>query len=139
MKGMGKMYIELLKKAEEARKNAHAGYSGFYVGAALLTTSGKIYTGCNIENLSYSLTMCAERTAFFKAVSEGESSFKAVAVVGAVKDADCMAEQCFPCGACLQVMNEFCGRDFEVVLSENCTEKVYRLDELMPYAFSSEF
>lgn len=133
------MYSELLKKAEEARKSAHADYSGFYVGAALLTSTGKIYTGCNIENLSYSLTMCAERTAFFKAVSEGESSFKAIAVVGAVKTGDCMMEQCFPCGACLQVMNEFCGRDFEVVLSENKTEKIYRLEDLMPFAFSSQF
>lgn len=133
------MYSELLQKAEEARKNAHADYSGFFVGAALLASSGKIYTGCNIENISYSLTMCAERTAFFKAVSEGEKSFKAIAVVGAVKDADCMKEQCFPCGACLQVMNEFCGRDFEVVLSENGNEKIYKLEELMPFAFSSQF
>lgn len=133
------MYSDLLKKAAEAREKSHADYSGFYVGAALLTSSGKIYTGCNIENLSYSLTICAERTAFFKAVSEGESSFKAIAVVGAVKDTDCMKEQCFPCGACLQVMNEFCTKDFEVVLSENGTEKVYMLEELMPFAFSSQF
>lgn len=133
------MYGDLLEKAKEARKNAHADYSGFCVGAALLTSEGKIYTGCNIENISYSLTICAERTAFFKAVSEGEKSFRAIAVVGAVKDADCLEEQCFPCGACLQVMNEFCGRDFEVILSENGKEKIYKLGDLMPFAFSSKF
>lgn len=133
------MYNELLKKAGEARKYAHADRSGFHVGAALMTADGKIYTGCNIENISYSMTMCAERTAFFKAVSEGEKSFKAIAVVGAVKDGDCFSEQCFPCGACLQVMNEFCDRDFEVVLSCEGHEKVYKLSDLMPFAFSSQF
>lgn len=133
------MYIELLKKAKNARELAYAEYSGFMVGAALLCSDGTIFSGCNIENKSFSLTNCAERTAIFKAVSNGFKDFKAIAIVGAKKESDCMIEKCFPCGACLQVMTEFCNSDFEIVLAEKNEAKIYRLSELMPEIFTSQF
>ncbi len=133
------MYKSLIEKAVSARENSWCKYSGFAVGAALLCADGEIYTGCNIENISYSLTNCAERTAIFKAVSEGKKDFTAIAVTGAVKSGDPVSEMCFPCGACLQVMSEFCGGDFEIVLAENGEPKVFRLSELMPNVFKSEF
>ena len=97
---------ELMQAAVKARKMAYAPYSGFFVGAALLTKDGKVYTGCNIENASYTPTNCAERTAFFKAVSEGERAFEAIAVVGGKGEE--LSELCAPCGVCRQVMTEFC-------------------------------
>ena len=109
--------IELVKKAKEAAKSSYSPYSGFTVGAALMTKSGKVYLGCNIENASYSPTNCAERTAFFKAVSEGEREFEKIAVVGG-KGLD-FADYCPPCGVCRQVMKEFCGEDFKVILGNN--------------------
>ena len=121
---------ELLRLAEQAAQNAYCKYSGFRVGAALLTVDGRVYTGCNIENGSYSLTVCAERTAIFKAVSEGVTDFAAIAIAGSA-DGD-FSSPCFPCGACLQVMSEFCGGDFGIVLADRrCT-----LDELMPHRFA---
>lgn len=120
---------ELLELAKEAAKNSYSKYSGFSVGAALLTEDGKVFKGCNIENGSYSLTICAERTAIFKAVSEGYKKFKAIAIVGSA-DGDFSAP-CYPCGACLQVMSEFCGDDFRIVLSNG----EYTLSDLMPTRF----
>ena len=128
------MYSNLIEKAEEARKNAYAPYSKFSVGAALLTKSGKVYTGCNIENASFSPTNCAERTAFFKAVSEGEGFFDAIAVVGG-KEGE-LSQFCPPCGVCRQVMLEFCDSDFKIILKNNQDEKVFTLSELIPVSFS---
>lgn len=133
------MYRLLIEKAAETRERSYCKYSGFAVGAALLCSDGTVYTGCNIENKSYSLTNCAERTAIFKAVSEGKTDFTAIAVVGAVKSGDCMAEMCFPCGACLQVMSEYCGPDFKLVFAENGEPKVFDFSELMPKVFASKF
>lgn len=128
------MYSELIKKAEEARNNAYAPYSKFTVGAALLTKNGKIYTGCNIENAAYSPTNCAERTAFFKAVSDGERNFQAIAIVGGKEKQEDVF--CPPCGVCRQVMLEFCDADFKVILKENNQQKVYSLSELIPASFT---
>lgn len=126
--------IELVKKAKEAAKWSYSPYSGFTVGAALLTKSGRVYLGCNIESASYSPTNCAERTAFFKAVSEGEREFEKIAIVGG-KSLD-FADFCPPCGVCRQVMKEFCDGDFKVILGKNGDEaKVLALGELLPYGF----
>ena len=124
---------ELMKHAVEARKKAYAPYSGFYVGAALLTKSGKVYTGCNIENASYTPTNCAERTAFFKAVSEGEREFEAIAIVGGKGEAP--SALCAPCGVCRQVMAEFCDGDFCVLLGTPNKIEVHTLKELLPLSF----
>ena len=127
------MKKELINKAYEAMQRSYSPYSGFKVGAALLTSGGEIYTGCNIENSAYSPTCCAERTAFFKAVSEGKRDFKAIAIVGG-KNGE-VTDYCYPCGVCRQVMAEFCDRDFEIITA--CPEgiKSYSLKELLPEAF----
>ena len=128
---------ELLAKAAEAMKNSYAPYSKFNVGAALLSKSGKIYLGCNIENSSYGAAVCAERTAFFKAVSESEREFEAIAIVGGA-DFD-TKDECPPCGLCRQVMAEFCRPDFRIILSDangKCTE--YTLAELLPFSFGKD-
>ena len=125
---------ELMNLAIEARKNAYAPYSGFLVGAALLTADGKVFTGCNIENAAYTPTNCAERTAFFKAVSEGERDFVAIAVAGGKGEApDAL---CAPCGVCRQVMAEFCDPDFHVILGNGERQSVYTLQDLLPLSFS---
>ena len=126
-------YEELVKEAYEAKKNANVPYSGFHVGAALLTKSGEVYRGCNIENAAYSPTNCAERTAFFKAVSEGEREFLAIAIAGDTGD------YLFPCGVCRQVMAEFCNpAEFEIIVSASSKKyKVFKLEELLPGVFSS--
>lgn len=121
-------YKDLYKLSAEARKFSYSPFSGFSVGAALLCSDGSVFTGCNIENSSFSLTNCAERTAFFKAVSEGKRNFKAIAISGGKDSEDA---QCFPCGACLQVMAEFCKKDFKIILSD----RIYTLDELLPHSF----
>lgn len=126
--------LELMKIATAARKMAYAPYSGFLVGAALLTADGKVYTGCNIENASYTPTNCAERTAFFKAVSEGERSFAAIAIVGGKGENP--ADFCAPCGVCRQVMAEFCKSDFRVVLGNENALQIRTLGELFPDSFS---
>ena len=127
--------VELIEKAKMAAENAYVPYSGFKVGAALLTKSGKVYLGCNIENASYSPTNCAERTAFFKAVSEGEREFSKIAVVGGENGVFC--DYCTPCGVCRQVMSEFCSEDFTVVLGKNGDSyKSFTLGELLPHSFS---
>lgn len=119
----------LLELAKEAAENSYSRYSGFSVGAALLTEEGRVFTGCNVENGSLSLTNCAERTAIFKAVSEGFTKFRAVAVVGGRNGE--LSRPCLPCGACLQVMSEFCGDDLRVIL----TDGELTLGELMPMRF----
>lgn len=126
--------IMLIEKAKEAMMLAYAPYSEYFVGAALLCADGKIYTGCNIENAAYSPTNCAERTAFFKAVSEGERDFEAIAVVGGHKGA---VKGTFPpCGVCRQVMAEFCSHDkFKVILGNAEGYEVYTLSELLPLGF----
>ncbi len=132
---------ELVKKALEAQKFSYSPYSNFQVGAALLTKSGKIYTGCNIENAAYSPTNCAERTAFFKAVSEGELQFEAIAIVGSPNGAkEDEREYCAPCGVCRQVMAEFCSiKNFKVILGKSEDDyKVYTLEEILPLAFTKD-
>ena len=127
--------LELIKTAKLAAENAYAPYSGFTVGAALLTKDGKIYSGCNIENASYSPTNCAERTAFFKAVSEGERDFTAIAIVGG-KDKN-FTDYCTPCGVCRQVMAEFGSKDFKIILGKNDDEyKTFTLGDLLPESFN---
>ena len=124
----------LIKEAMEAKKMAYAPYSHFRVGAALLTKSGKVYRGCNIENAAFTPTNCAERTAFFKALSEGEKEFQAIAING---DAD---DYLFTCGVCRQVMVEFCDlKTFEVIVAINEKDyKVFTLEQLMPGVFNAE-
>lgn len=126
---------ELVNLAVQAMGNAYAPYSGYKVGAALLTAGGKVYLGCNIENASYSPTNCAERTAFFKAVSEGERSFSAIAVVGGK---DGVITGTFPpCGVCRQVMAEFCDPDtFRIILGKQDGYEAYTLKEILPLGFN---
>ena len=126
------MFEELIEVAKLARENAYAPYSNFRVGAALKTKTGKIFQGCNIENSALSMTNCAERTAFFKAISEGEKEFEEIAIVGG-KDDELIL--CPPCGACRQVMNEFCDKDFKIVLFDGKDEDVYTLEEILPLGF----
>lgn len=125
--------MKLIEMAVKAREMAYAPYSEFKVGAALLTAGGKVYTGCNIENAAYSPSNCAERTAFFKAVSEGERDFEAIAVVGG-KDTPGF---CTPCGVCRQVMAEFCNpKKFRIILMDNKGGTItYLLEELLPAGF----
>ena len=126
---------ELVKAAFEAMQRAYAPYSGYKVGAALLSKSGKIYSGCNVENASYSPTNCAERTAFFKAISEGEREFFKIAIVGG-KDAN-VTDMFMPCGVCRQVMAEFCDDEFEVIVALSEDDfKSFALSELLPFGFS---
>ncbi len=129
----------LIQEAKKAREKSYSPYSHFQVGAALLTKSGNVYHGCNIENASYSPTNCAERTAFFKAISEGEREFEKIAIVGGPAEKE-PEELCAPCGVCRQVMNEFCDRDtFEIVLMDGPDAiKVLTLAELLPYGFTLE-
>lgn len=126
------MYEDLIEVAKKARENAYAPYSEFKVGAALKTKTGRIFEGCNIENSALSMTNCAERTAFFKAISEGEKEFEAIAIVGG-KDNELIT--CPPCGACRQVMNEFCDKDFKIILFDGKDEDVYTLQEILPLGF----
>ncbi len=126
---------ELIKYALSMRKMSYTPYSHFNVGAALLSAEGKIYTGCNIENASFTPSNCAERTAFFKAVSEGVKDFTAIAIVGG-KDGETELDFCPPCGVCRQVMSEFCNDDFKVIVAKSETEyRVYTLPEILPDRF----
>lgn len=120
---------EFFALAVRASEKSYSPYSNFKVGAVLLTEDGQIFTGCNIENASYSLTMCAERTAIFKAVSSGFRNFRAIAIAGSA-DGD-FSKSCIPCGACLQVMAEFCSDDFMIVLADG----VHKLSEFLPKRF----
>ena len=129
------MISRLIDRAIEGMSYAYTPYSGFRVGAALLTESGKLYTGCNIENAAYTPTNCAERTAFFKAVSEGERHFAAICIVGG-KDGK-LADYTSPCGVCRQVMMEFCEPEqFKIILAISREEyRIYTLKELLPEGF----
>ncbi len=124
----------LMEVAEKARKYAYAPYSKFKVGCALLAKNGKVYTGVNIENAAFSPTNCAERTAFFKAVSEGEREFCAIAICGGKEEAS--DEICAPCGMCRQVMAEFCNEDFVIILGNKDSTESHTLAELLPLSFS---
>ena len=133
---------KLISLAIEARKNAYAPYSGYCVGAALLCADGSIYTGCNVENASYGATNCAERTAVFKAVSEGHHSFKAIAIAGG-KRTENMNEAtdfAYPCGVCRQVLREFCvPSDMTVIVCKNVSDyREITLEELLPSSFGPD-
>lgn len=126
---MDKKY--LIKKALEAQKKAYVPYSNFKVGAALLTEDGELYTGCNIEIASYSPTLCAERTAIFKAVSEGHKKIKTIAVVGD-------SNFTYPCGVCRQVIREF-GKDATIIVANSEEDyREYKIDDLLPHSFGPE-
>jgi cytidine deaminase len=126
-------HTSLITAAKQARENAHAPFSNFRVGAALHATSGRVYTGCNVENATYGLTVCAERVAIFKAISEGERNFDAIAVVA---DTDDLTP---PCGACRQIIWEFCG-DVPVILSNLAGKtEVDQMSKLLPKPFDSSF
>jgi len=122
-------YKKLISEAEKARKRAYTPYSKFQVGAAVLCDDGKIFAGCNIENASFGLAVCAERVAIFKAISEGSTKFEAIAVVG---DTD---KPCSPCGACRQVISEF-GEDIPLIMANLKGDvKIKKIKELLPEAF----
>ncbi|MBQ9064072.1 MAG: cytidine deaminase [Blautia sp.] len=131
-------YKKLIRKAFEAREKAYVPYSGFRVGAALLTSDGEIYGGCNIENASYGATNCAERTAFFRALYDGKRDFEAIAITGGKKDGP--DREAWPCGICRQVMAEFCDMDrFEVIIAVSEEDYIVcKLREILPHAFSPE-
>lgn len=123
---------KLIEKAIEAREFAYVPYSNFKVGAALLSKKGKVYTGCNIESASYTPTICAERTAITKAVSEGDREIEAIAIVGDLENFT------YPCGVCRQVIREF-GKDATLIIAKNRDEyKTYKLKDLLPYSFGPE-
>lgn len=126
-------YKELIKIALDYRSRAYIPYSNFNVGAAVLCESGKIYGGCNIENASFGATNCAERTAIFKAVSEGESKIKAIAIVGS------LSEITYPCGICRQVISEFGDDDVKVILAKSEDDYIVKdMSEILPGAFKKE-
>lgn len=127
---------ELIRRALLARERAYTPYSHFQVGAALLTRTGTVYPGCNIENAAYTPTNCAERTAFFSAVFAGEREFEAIAIVGGPEGTD-DHRFCPPCGICRQVMREFCDLDFKIYL-ENGEGRFFEasLEEMLPFSFS---
>ncbi len=127
-------YAELIQIANKVKANSYSPYSKFRVGAALLTQEGEIYTGVNVENSSYGLTNCAERTAIFKAVSEGEKNFRTIVITS---DADDFIP---PCGACRQVLMEICGKDLEVVMTNNDNEiRILKIEELLPLSFNKDY
>jgi len=123
----------LIAAARQARENAHAPYSNFRVGAALRARSGRVYTGCNVENATYGLTICAERVAIFKAISEAERGFDAIAVV---THTDVLTP---PCGACRQIIWEFCGDVVIILANLKGGVEVHRASELLPKPFDSSF
>jgi cytidine deaminase len=128
---------DLVKAAFAAMDNAYSPYSHCKVGAALLTREGKVYLGCNVENASYGATNCAERTAFFKAISEGEREFSKIAIVGGFEGD--VTDMFMPCGVCRQVMAEFCDKDFEVLVACGQEDfKVFKLSELLPHSFDEK-
>ncbi|MBQ3604017.1 MAG: cytidine deaminase [Clostridia bacterium] len=124
---------KLINAAMQARMESYSPYSGYSVGAAVLTASGEIFSGCNIENASYGATMCAERTAIFSAIAAGHKNFTAIAIVGG-KDGE--ADLPYPCGMCRQVLSEFCDKDFKVIIARSETDfEEYTLGELLPHSF----
>lgn len=131
-------YKLLLDEAKEARKNSYSPFSGFSVGAALLAKDGRIFRGCNLESAVFSPSLCAERVALAKALSEGVTGFSALAVVGAKAEEE-PSEPCYPCGVCRQVLSEHVKlREFEIVVEEDGEPKVCTLAELLPSAFEFE-
>ena len=127
---------ELIAAAIEARKNAYVPYSGFKVGAALLTADGSIISGCNVENAAFSPTICAERTAISAAVALGHKKFGSIAIVGG-KDA--LADNCYPCGVCRQTLVEFCPPDFPIIIAQSHENyKIMTLAKLLPHSFGPE-
>lgn len=122
-------YDKLLEKAYEAMEYAYAPYSNFKVGAALLTKNGKVYTGCNVEIASFGATNCAERTAIFKAISEGEREYEAIAVVSSSHDFT------YPCGICRQVIVEF-AKDIDIIVAKGYDYEVYKIETLLPKSFT---
>ena len=129
---------KLLKEAKEARKMAYAPYSGFSVGAALVTKEGKVYRGCNIESSVFSPSLCAERVALAKAISEGEKEFSAIAIVGAPSGEE-PKDPCYPCGVCRQVLSEHVDlATFEIITEENGKVNVCTRSDLLPKAFVFE-
>lgn len=130
-------YKELIQKAIDSMQRAYVPYSKFQVGAALETQEGKIYQGCNIENAAYTPSNCAERTAFFRAIYEGEKNFSRICVVGGMNGE--IKDYVAPCGVCRQVMMEFCTSDFEIILAKSEKEyKVYTLKEILPEGFGPD-
>lgn len=131
-RGFYMKYEELMEKAIEVSKNSYCPYSKFAVGACVLTESGNVYTGCNFENSSFGMSICAERNAIGTAVANGERKMKAIAIYSPNQD------NCFPCGSCRQVMHEFCtsDEDFDVIVKEGDNLKVYNLGFLLPESFS---
>lgn len=129
----------LIREALIARKNSYSPYSNYGVGAALLSKDGKIYRGCNVESATYTPTNCAERTAVFKAVSEGVREFVAIAIVGGRNDRE-ISDYAFPCGVCRQVLREFCHpKEFKVIIAKSEEEYMIKtLEEILPYSFSNE-
>jgi cytidine deaminase len=128
------MYKKLVRKAEQAKAKSYSPYSNFRVGSAIMTKEGKIYTGANIESASYSLTICAERTAIFNALLNKERKFKAIALTSDMNDF------ISPCGACRQVLYEHCGGDIDVIMTnKNLDTKTVKLKELLPFSFEKDF
>ena len=128
-------YKKLVNEAFNMLNFSYAPYSHFHVGAALLTADGHIFTGCNVENAAYGPSNCAERTAVFKAVSEGYKDFSAIAIVGGQNGK--VTEFCSPCGVCRQVLAEFCNKDFEIILADRPDNwKIFTLGQLLPESFS---
>ena len=123
----------LIEKAKEAMEKDYAPYSGFKVGAALLSKDGSVYTGCNVENAAYSPTLCAERVAFGKAISEGQREFAAIAVCGGKNGV--ISGPCTPCGVCRQVMAEFCKKDFKIYVATPEGYDCHSMEQLLPEAF----
>ena len=133
-------YDELITTAIKMTEKSYAPYSHFHVGAALLDKNGKIWTGCNVENAAYGPSNCAERTAVFKAVSEGVKEFQTIAIAGGAENSDgkvVIQDFCPPCGVCRQVLSEFCSKDFKIILVNGKSEtKEFTLGELLPQSFS---
>ena len=128
----------LIKEAIMARKNSYCPYSGYAVGACIQTADGRNFSGCNMENASYGLTICAERIAIGKAVSEGAERIVAIAIAGGKKDADVL-DEAFPCGACRQVLREFGSDDMQIIVAKSETEyRIFTLGELYPESFGPD-
>ena len=127
------MEKQLVEKAIEVLKNSYSPYSNFKVGAALMCKNGDVYTGVNVENASFSATSCAERSAFYSAISNGNKTFEKIAIIGG-KNGE-ITDFCLPCGVCRQVMSEFCEKDFEIILYNGKEIKKYTLDDLLPNSF----
>ena len=128
---------DLCQKAIDMRSGSYAPYSDFLVGSAVLTGDGSIYTGCNIENSAFGPSICAERTAIFKAVSEGHRDFAAIAIAGGKRDGE--LQYCAPCGVCRQVMREFCDSSFRICLAKSAGDyKEFTLGELLPESFGPD-